>query len=57
MIENPHIDLQLERIARATKHLPRDALEKFLLNLVGNFLKRELVYTQWIDVLKNQLDS
>lgn len=34
-----HIGLQIERISRITKYLPRDDLEKFLLQLAENFLE------------------
>jgi hypothetical protein len=53
----PHISLQLERISRATKYLPRDDLENFLLILAENFLKRESVYSQLVEILKNDVSS
>jgi hypothetical protein len=53
----PHVSIQLERISRITANLPRDALEKFLFKLVGNFLEREFVYSQLIETLKDKLNS
>jgi hypothetical protein len=53
----PHISLQLERISRITKYLPRDDLENFLLTLAENFLQREVVYSQLVEILKNDVSS
>jgi hypothetical protein len=41
----PHIDFELERLARITQPLPRDEIEKLLFKLVANFLQREAVLT------------
>jgi hypothetical protein len=41
----PHIDFELERLARLTQPLPRDEIEKLLFKLVANFLQREAVLT------------
>ncbi len=51
------IGLQVERISRITKYLPRDELEKFLLTLAQNFLERETVYAQWVKSLKSQVNE
>jgi hypothetical protein len=50
----PHIGLQVERISRTVKYLPRDDLEKFILQLAQNFLERETVYAQWVELLKSE---
>jgi hypothetical protein len=52
---DPHIAIQIERISRITANLPRDALEKFLFKLVGNFLEREFVYSQLLETLKDNV--
>jgi hypothetical protein len=52
---DPHISLQLERISRITKYLPRTDLENFLLTLTENFLQRESAYSQLVETLKNDV--
>jgi hypothetical protein len=54
MTKEPHIGIQIERISRIAKYLPRDDLETFLLNLVENFLERENAYAQWVERLNSQ---
>jgi hypothetical protein len=53
MIE-PQIKLQLERISRIAKQLPRENLETFLLDLVDNFLQREAVLSKWVERLEKE---
>jgi hypothetical protein len=43
IMTEPHIDFELERLARITQPLPRDEIEKLLFKLVANFLQREAV--------------
>jgi hypothetical protein len=53
----PHINIQLERLSRITKYLPRNDLESFLLTLAENFLQRESFYSQLIETLKNNVSQ
>jgi hypothetical protein len=45
IMTEPHIDFELEHLARITQPLTRDEIEKLLFKLVANFLQREAVLT------------